>query len=106
VLSFLGLPYHAPSGFDVVNASKRHRSRGLAMLLVGLPVSLRRTLRGLVPERIRRGIRRMLVRLNTERGRRAPLDPDLRRALQQELQPEVERLGRLLGRDLSAWSHD
>jgi hypothetical protein len=32
------------------------------------------------------------------------MDPQLRRRLRAEFAPEVERLGRLLERDLSAWS--
>jgi len=33
-----------------------------------------------------------------------PMRPGLRRRLQEELAPEVERLAVLLGRDLSAWT--
>ena len=32
------------------------------------------------------------------------MDPDLRRRLTEEFAPEVERLGRMIGRDLSDWS--
>jgi hypothetical protein len=33
-----------------------------------------------------------------------PMDPELRESLRQEFQPEIESLGRLLGRDLSDWT--
>ncbi len=32
------------------------------------------------------------------------MDPDLRRQLTEEFAPQVEELGKLIGRDLSAWS--
>jgi len=46
---------------------------------------------------------RSLVRLNTRNGPRPAMNPELRRRLTQEFAPEIERLGGLLGRDLSHW---
>lgn len=43
-------------------------------------------------------------RCNTRFARRPPLDPELRAKLKREFAPEVERLSRLLGRDLTHWS--
>ena len=40
-------------------------------------------------------------RLTSRDGRRPPIDPELRERLAAELQPEVERLATLIGRDLS-----
>lgn len=46
---------------------------------------------------------RALRSLNTRVETRPPLDVGLRRTLQKQFSPEVERLGHLLGRDLSGW---
>jgi hypothetical protein len=43
------------------------------------------------------------VALNASNPGRAALDPALRDALRAELEPEVAKLERLLGRSLAAW---
>ncbi|MGH2414082.1 MAG: sulfotransferase family protein, partial [Microcystaceae cyanobacterium] len=45
-------------------------------------------------------------RLNTKYTPRPALDPQLRRQLQQEFAPEIERLSHLLERDLTYWSRE
>jgi hypothetical protein len=50
-----------------------------------------------------RSVRSRLLDMNSEVKRRAPMDPALRRRLLDEQAPEIERLGRLIGRDLSPW---
>ena len=37
------------------------------------------------------------------RGSRRQIDPDLRRRLSLEFEPEIRRLARVIGRDLSHW---
>lgn len=49
-------------------------------------------------------MRRGILALNSRRRRRPEMDPALRERLVRELEPDVTRLGRLIGRDLSAWS--
>jgi hypothetical protein len=41
--------------------------------------------------------------MNSEVKRRPPMDPALQRRLLDEQAPEIERLGSLIGRDLSSW---
>jgi hypothetical protein len=41
--------------------------------------------------------------MNSEAKPRVPMDAELRRQLLEEFRPEIERLGRLIDRDLSAW---
>ena len=48
-------------------------------------------------------VRTRLLDMNSEAQPRAPMDPVLRRSLLDEFTPEIERLGRLIGRDLSGW---
>jgi hypothetical protein len=55
-----------------------------------LPLPVRSTISGCVRN------------LNT-RVAAPPLDPDLRRRLNHEFRPDVERLSALLGRDLTHW---
>jgi hypothetical protein len=49
-------------------------------------------------------VKRILFLLNIRRERPSPIDPKLRRQLQEEFAPEVARLSKLLGRDLTYWS--
>ena len=47
-----------------------------------------------------------LRKLNTAPATRQTIDTELRRRLDEEFAPEVERLSALLGRDLTGWSRD
>jgi hypothetical protein len=57
-----------------------------------------------MPAHLRKRVFRTVLNMNARPERRPPMDPQLRRRLRAEFAPEVERLGRLLERDLSAWS--
>ena len=48
-------------------------------------------------------MRTRMLEMNSEAKPRPPMDPVLRRQLIEEFTPEIERLGRLIDRDLSAW---
>ena len=50
-----------------------------------------------------RALRTRMLAMNSEATPRQPMDPQLRRQLLEEQKPEIERLGRLIGRDLSPW---
>lgn len=103
LLEFLDVePGFAPE-FVPSNENKRVRNRRLQRLIWDPPL-----LRPLIPA-IRRfppahALRARLLALNSRRVARPAMDPALRARLRAELRPEVERLGRLIGRDLSAWS--
>ena len=45
-----------------------------------------------------------LRRWNMKIEKRVPMSLSLRKKLQAEFEPEVEKLGKLLGRDLSHWN--
>jgi hypothetical protein len=51
-----------------------------------------------------RSLRTRMLEMNSEAKPRPPMDPELRRQLTQEFTPEIERLGVLIGRDLSSWT--
>jgi hypothetical protein len=77
--------------FRVVNHNHRRLSRGLAGLM-------RYRSLGWKPLKI------AINRMNTKYEARPPMDPELRKQLQAEFAPDVERLSELLGRDLTHWS--
>lgn len=104
VLEFLGVDPEFRPSFRVRNPNKQVRFPFLQRLVYQPPGPLLR----LVP-RLRRfpvvhRLREAVLRANSAASRRDAMDPDLRRRLTAEMAPEVERLGRLIGRDLSAWT--
>jgi hypothetical protein len=103
VLSFMGLSPEPGIAFPHRNPNKRARSALVRRLLANPPVAVRRVIRAALPGRLRRAAYRHAVALNAVAPGRADLAPDLRRTLRLELEPEVKRLERLLGRELPAW---
>jgi len=89
--------------FRIVNANKAVHSPALRSFLRYPPEPVRwvQQLWSLSPVRL--GLRSKIRQLNTRYESRPPMDRDLRRRLQAEFAPEVERLSALLGRDLSHW---
>jgi hypothetical protein len=74
-------------------------------LLHRAPSGVRRAGRALVRDHHRRAaFRRKVHAMNTRYRPRPVMDPALRRSLEAEFAPEVERLSRLLGRELDAWA--
>lgn len=102
-LRFLGVDPDFRPEFHIANLNRQARSKALRMLLRDPPRPVRRLARAL-PTPARRRLGEGLERYNTRRGRRAPMDAELSERLRAEFAPEVERLGDLLGRDLSHWS--
>lgn len=104
VLDFLGLEPAAAPDFSPVNANKAVRSTTVLRTLRSTSPRLRGLGRLVVPDaEARARLRRRLQALNTSRRPRPPLDPELRRALTVEFEPEVARLEALLGRRLPGW---
>jgi Sulfotransferase domain len=103
LLAFLDVDPGFVPDFSPANENRRVRRRWLQRLIWNPPI-----LRPLIPT-LRRfpavhALRRRLLSLNSVRVARPPMDPELRDCLRRELRPEVERLGRLIDRDLSAWT--
>lgn len=105
VLAFLGVAAPADIDFTPRNENKTYRLAFLAGLLREPPPFLRRSVR--TAERLLRTDRLRLIdtvrRLNTNAGRRKPLSPAFRRELITEFSDDIDRLARLLGRDLDSW---
>jgi hypothetical protein len=104
ILEFLGIDPRFEPDFSVRNRSQRVRSTLVRDLLRRPSPAFREGVRRILPPELRRAVRRGLRSWNFQDATRPPLSPELRRHLQDEFAPEVERLGTLLDRDLSAWS--
>lgn len=106
LLEFLGVdPSFAPS-FEVSNPNKRVRWPLLQRLTYQPPGPLLRLVPMLRRFPLVHRLRDRVLRLNSSPAPRKKMDGELRRRLQEEMRPEIERLGELIGRDLSAWSRE
>ena len=101
---FLGVDDAFQPTLEVANPSKVARSRVLQRVLSSPPAWMRRAARAVVPRPTRKRLYRTAMRFNARSQARQAMDPELRGRLAAELAPEVERLGALVGRDLSHWS--
>jgi hypothetical protein len=103
-LNFLGVDAAFEIEHTVENANKASRSRLVQRLVFAPPKPLRSVYGRLRTMPMMHRVRDRIARSNVERVKRQPMDPQLRRQLTAEFAPQVEELGELIGRDLSAWS--
>jgi hypothetical protein len=104
VLEFLGVDPTLEIDFAIHNPSQQSRSRLLQRVVFAPPAPLRGLYGRLRRVSAAHRLRDAIVALNSRRAGRATMDPELRRALTAEFAAQVAELGRLIGRDLSAWS--
>ena len=101
-LEFLGVDASLAAPPPTANENRRVRSPRLQRFIF-----MPRVLMPLAPLLRRfpyvRALRTRLLNMNSEARPRAPMDSALRRRLLDEQAPEIEKLGRLIGRDLSPW---
>jgi hypothetical protein len=102
VCDFLGIDPSFVPAFDRINQNTVVRSRLLRNVLRFHPRLFGWNTPG-APRRWWRRLRRALLRVNQRAVARQPLDPRLRDCLADEIAPDVEDLGWLLGRDLVAY---
>jgi hypothetical protein len=105
-LGFLGVDEDFSADLRPVNPSRRVRSERLYRFVNEPPPRLQRVVASTLPRNLRARIGYFLQDANTYVSPRPPMRPELRRQLLEEFAPEVERLGALLGRDLSPWTRD
>ena len=103
VIRFLGLSEQPELAFPHANPNKRARSASLRRFLADPPPALRRIIRTFLPAGARRAAYRRAVDINAANPERLAMPAELRDRLRAELEPEVDRLERLLGRSLAAW---
>jgi len=102
-LEFLGVDPSLAAPPPPANESRRVRSP-LVQRLIFAPRLLLPLAPMLRKVPIVRAARTRLLEMNSETRPRLPMDPLLRRQLLDEYTPEIERLGRLIGRDLGPWT--
>jgi hypothetical protein len=102
--AFLGVDPEVAVDLEIRNPNRRARSGVLQRLIFRPPGPLRRVVPLLRRFPLVHRLRDAVITANSRSERRAPMDDGLRRKLTAELAPEVQELGRLIGRDLSAWS--
>ncbi len=98
-LAFLGVDPDFQPTLERVNANKVVRSEGLRRLIALTPASAK----GLIPDGLRRGVRKQVARLNSRHAPREAMDPALRARLLGELKEEIQVLSGVIDRDLSGW---
>ena len=100
LLRFLDVRDDFAPEFAVVNPNKRARSALLRSFVQEPPESIKRLSRVFFPRSLRQRVMKGLDQANVRYEARAPLDPELKAELERRFAPEVDKLERLLGREL------
>jgi|SRR5579872_2149661 len=108
-LDFLGVDStRVQTGFRAVNGNQSVKFGAVRAVLNDPMVrSTVLAVRPFLPRAVFNAMQKVDARIrkfNSRSEGRPPLAPELRRRLQREFAPEIERLGGLLGRDLTHWS--
>ena len=106
VLNFLEVNSNFQPRFDVIHGNRQVRSKMLRHLWVRRPLFLQHALMDYVPLPVTRGVQKSLRWVYSRPTPRPPMNPQLRKSLQVEFRPEVERLSELLGQDLTHWCNE
>ena len=101
-LLFLGVYPDFNISFPVYNKNFRLRSKFLSHLHVNDHPSLKHS--SSLPARVLVKLFKRINKWNTIAEPRQSMNPDLRNQLQKEFEPEVQRLSKLIGRDLNHWT--
>lgn len=104
LLRFLAVDDTFRPEFVRVNQSKLPRNRGVQSLLVRPPGPLARLVPVLRRFEFAHRLRAGILSLNSRPEARPQMSSELHERLTNELAPEVHALGRLIDRDLSAWT--
>ena len=103
VLEFLNVDRTFRPDFAVYNENKRARSGMLQRLVYRPPGPLLGAVQHLRRYPLVHRVRDAVLRLNSQAEKRRPMQAELRGRLIAELAPDIDRLSKLIGRDLSAW---
>jgi hypothetical protein len=104
-LQFLGVDAAFQPEFPRVNESRHVRNRTLQRILLARPAFVQKAARALSPEKLRHRILNFAFHLNAPIAKRPPLDPRTRDELSAFFGSDVQKLSRLVGRDLSSWTN-
>ena len=105
VLQFLEIPSDNRQDFPRINENTVNSWDGLAKWITYPPeplLSVKQGLKRVLGVRSL-GLGNLVSRVNTRIENRPPLSPDVRQELADTFRDDVERLGQIVGRDLSHW---
>jgi len=103
VLAFLEVDTSFETDFSNIRGNANIRSHHLHRLLHKPPDWLERGLRAAVPINVLRKVRMALVQANAPTRARRSMPRSLRQRLLESVGPEIDRLGSIIGRDLTMW---
>jgi GT2 family glycosyltransferase len=103
VCEFLRIDPAVRVDLQALNQMKKLRLPSVGRFMRNPPKPARLIFRAIAPETWRRKIYDSLWSANVKLEKRPPIDPELARSLAGEFAPDVERLSRQLGRDLTHW---
>lgn len=103
VLRFLDLDDIQEIDFRQENKAKKPTSDVLHQFITQPPSWVSKSLSAFIPENIRHKIFAFIRSLNSTTKTYEPMNPSLRRELEQEFEPEINKLSELLDRDLTHW---
>jgi len=105
-LAFLGVCPEFEPNFRIVNPSHRPVSAAFNNFLWNPPRSVQSVVRRVMPAPMRHLAADFLKHFMVTHRPRPAMDPAQQCNLQAEFRPEVERLSKLLRRDLTCWCHE
>jgi hypothetical protein len=100
---FLGLDPSVPVSVEIMNPNKVVRYRRLHAWAMAPSGRLESLYHALTPASAHGRLAALARRVSLKYEPRPPLEPHVRRRLEQEMAPDILRLGRLLNRDMSSW---
>lgn len=104
LLEFLGVDIEKHLKFDVVNSNKEIKMFVLHQLLKKPAPLLKKVTKIILPaKKLRHLIMMQLFKWNIRNRKRETMSGKLAQKLKQDLSKDIERLGKLIDRDLSAW---
>lgn len=104
VLQFLGLDTPMTGHYEVINSNKQVRSFILHRLIKMPAPALKKIARIVMPSKaLRHAIMLFFFKRNLVSAKREAMSDNVRAQLQKQTSPDIERLSRLIHKDLSAW---
>lgn len=102
-LEFLGVRSDFQPDFEVANPNRSPRNLALNNFLCNPPRPLHALVRAALPKRLRQGALQKMKKANLKVEPRQSLDHELVQQLSVEFLPEMERLSKMLDRDVTPW---
>lgn len=104
VTEHLGLPFYPLPQYEQVNPNKINRSEWLKGVLKYMPSGLKQASRIIIPNKpLRKKLFLKLNSVNTKPVKRQPMSRQLRQELNDFFKEDIEKLEKLITKDLSHW---